>query len=316
MKVSIIINTFNNESTIDKCLTNVVDQSYPDFECIIIDDNSSDKTGVIIEKYRNKDNRLTFLTNETNLGCSLTRRKGFEHSKGEYVVFIDGDDWMELDYLDMMIKKASMENADLVYCDYYEEDGKTVKYMPQDIDKKTRNQIIAAMASYDPLLVSSLWNKLIRCDLLQKVEFPEERYGEDMYISLQLAFYSNNSAYVAAPLYHYWKNNSGSLCNNVTNERERRLAMFDICRKILYFIDTHYINKVMLEPFFSIRMNKTSLRIFEDPVLKYERNPFVLYPSAIKFLFRKGVNFSIWLKVKYLLCTIRYNFFRGMRLVL
>lgn len=310
MEVSIIINTFNNESTIKRCLKSVVGQSLTDFECIVIDDCSFDQTRAICDGFIVIDKRIRVVHNQTNMGCSLTRKIGLEYSRGKYVVFIDGDDWMEFDYLEKMLEKAKKEDADLVYCDYYEEDGKTERYMPQNIDKKTKTQIIAAMASYDPFLISSLWNKLIRRDLVLKVVFPEERYGEDMYISLQLAYYSTKSSCLSDPLYHYWVNNSNSICNNKAKEAERRLAMYDICKKILVFLDIHYTDNTVFEPFLSIRMNKTSLRIFSDPVLRKKRDAFVLYPPAIKYLFRKEVQCDFVTKIKYYLCSIEHKVFR------
>ncbi len=304
MEVSVIINTFNNENSIQRCIQSVVNQTFVDFECVVIDDCSLDKTFLVCDNIIGKDNRFRIIQNETNLGCSLSRKIGLEHTEGRYVVFIDGDDRMERDYLEKMYGKAILDNADLVYCDYYEEAGAVVRHMPQHIDKKTKVQIIAAMASYDPLLVSSLWNKLIRRDLLLKTEFPTERYGEDMYISLQLAYYSVKTSYVPDALYHYWVNNSGSMCNNPERESERRLAMYDICKKILIFLETHYDSNELFEPYLSIRMNKTALRIFSDSVLRNKRDAFALYPSAVKYLFRKEVGDKLVTKLCFLMAML------------
>jgi len=310
MKVSVVVNTYNVETTLERCLDSVVGQSFIDFECIVVDDCSSDQTCIICEKYKKKDKRISVYYNKTNQGCSLTRKTGLDHSKGDYILFIDGDDWMEHDFLEKMLKKAYLEDADLVYCDYFEEDGEMSRYMPQNIDKKTKYQIIASMVSYNPLLVSSLWNKLIKRELALRAEFPEERYGEDMYISLQLAYFSTKSSYLPIPLYHYWVNNSSSMCNNIAKEAERKLAMYDICKKILVFLDAHYLNNTMFEPFLSIRINKTALRIFSNPALQKERNPFSLYPPAIKYLFRKEVQCNFIIKLKYLLCLLGYKIIR------
>lgn len=301
MDVSVIINTFNNENSIQRCLHSVVYQTFTEFECVVVDDCSLDKTCSVCECIIKKDNRFRIIRNKVNLGCSLSRKIGLEHSEGRYVVFIDGDDWMECDYLEKLYGKAILDNADLVYCDYYEEDGVIVRHIPQNIEKKTKVQIIAAMASYDPFTVSSLWNKLVRRDLIVKTEFPKERYGEDMYISLQLAHYSVSSSYVSEALYHYWINNSGSMCNNPEMESERRLAMYDICEKILRFLEAHYSNKDQFEPYLSIRMNKTALRIYEDSILRKKRNAFALYPPAQKYIFRKEVHFSLFTKVSFVI---------------
>lgn len=300
MKVSVVVNVFNNEKTIERCLNSIVVQSFVNFECIIVDDCSSDHTCAVCEHYVKGDSRFILIRNTRNLGCSLTRKQGLEHSRGKYLIFVDADDWLEYDFLEKLLDLADADNADLVYCDYYEEDDGESKNMQQNVDQKTKTQIIAAMASYDPMLVSSLWNKLIRRDLVDKVVFPDVRYGEDMFISLQLAFYSQKSSYLPIPLYHYWVNNDLSMCNNKKNESVRRLAMYDICEIILSFLGVYYSDKTVFEPMLSIRMNKTSLRIFEDRDLRRKRNAFSLYPPAIKYLFRKEVHFSLTTKLFYL----------------
>ena len=307
MKLSIILNTFNSERTIERCLRSIQNQSYGDFECVIVDDCSTDKTKEVCKEYSITDQRFHIISNEINFGCSLSRAIGFNHSSGKYLVFVDSDDWMECDYLKLMLSCAKNNDADLVYCDYFEEDGKSVLYMRQDIDQKANIQIIAAMASYDPFTVSSMWNKLIRRDLISRIVFPKERYGEDMYISLQLAYYSKKSAYVPKSLYHYWVNNHESLCNHEEKEYERRLSHYDICKKILLFLGSHYSDLSQFEPMLSIRMNKTSLRVFEDPILRKQRDAFALYPPSIKFIFRKEVPFGIFTKVIYLLSAVYWR---------
>lgn len=307
MEISVIVNSFNNEKTIGRCLHSVVAQTFSDFECIVIDDCSLDHTYAVCESFVKNDNRIVLVRNENNIGCSLTRKRGFEHSQGKHVVFIDGDDWLESDFLERLVGLANAENADLVYCDYFEEDGLITKTMQQNVDSKTKTQIIAAMASYDPMLVSSLWNKLIKRELVNKAEFPDVKYGEDMYISLQLAYYSKKSVYVPLPLYHYWVNNIESMCNNKEKESERRLAMYDVCEKILSFLSTHYLSNNLFEPMLSIRMNKTSLRIFEDKDLRSKRDAFSLYPPAIKHLFRKEVQFDLSKKLVFLFANIVYR---------
>ena len=308
MEISVIINTFNNDKWIERCLQSVINQSYADFECIIVDDCSLDNTFELCNSIRQQDSRIQLFRNNNNIGCSLTRKVGYTHSSGDYILFIDGDDWLEDDFIMKMISQAKKDNVDLVYCDYYEEDGLQAKIMSQNINAKNNNQIIAAMASYDSYLVSSLWNKLIRRDLVSQIVFPPERYGEDMYVSLQLAYYSKKHSYIPEALYHYWVNNKDSICNDRNKETERRLAMYDICTKILVFLKTHFQTNIQFEPYLSIRMNKTAIRIFEYSELRRRRNAYSLYPPAIKYIFRKEININILIRLKYILYFTKYHF--------
>ena len=301
MDVSVIINTYNNEKWIERCLQSVINQSYVDIECIVVDDCSTDNTFDICNRIKRQYPRLQLFNNNCNMGCSLTRKEGYAHSTGDYVVFIDGDDWLEKDFVLKMVSQAKKNNADLVYCDYYEEDGVESKIMVQNINNKTNSQIIAAMVSYDPYLVSSLWNKLIRRDLLSNIVFPPERYGEDMYISLQLAYYSKSYLYIPKALYHYWVNNSDSISNDKNKETERRLAMYDICTKNLLFLKCHFQSNIQFEPWLSIRINKTAIRIFEYSELRKIRDVTTLYPPAIKYIFRKEIKINILTRLRYIM---------------
>ncbi len=305
MIISVILNTFNNSNTILRCLNSVINQTFKSFECVVVDDCSTDDTVKKVVQVIEKDSRFSLFKNNKNWGCSLSRKAGFHRSTGDYLLFIDGDDWLENDCLTRLFNKAKTESADIVFCDYYEEREEESKLMPQNIDLKNKNQIVAAMASYDPYLVSSLWNKLIRRDVIAKVDFPQERYGEDMYISLQLVYYSYKYAYVNYPLYHYWVDNIVSLSNNKRKDQMRRLAMYDICQKILRFLSTYYPTNEPFEPLLSIRVCKTALRIFEDSDLRSRRDALMLYPPAFRYLFRREVNVCLKTKIQFLLYLVK-----------
>lgn len=297
MDVSVIVNAYNCEQWIIRCLNSIRNQSLCDFECIIIDDCSQDNTYLICEKIREQDSRIQLYRNEENIGCSLTRKKGYDIAIGEYVLFVDCDDWLEPTLLEELVFEAKKKNSDLVFCDYYEEDGITQRNMVQNINSKTKNTIIKSIISYDPYLVSSLWNKLIRKDLLDKIEFPNIRYGEDMNISLQLFYFSQKYTYVSKALYHYWVNNSSSMCNEESMEFNRRICMYDICKMNVAFLQQHFSNIEQFDPQLSIRIIKTAIRVFEEKELRKLRNVATLYPPAFRYLFRQEINKSNIIKI-------------------
>lgn len=112
-KVSIIIPVFNVECYLQECLDSVVNQTLKDIEIICIDDGSTDSSLKILQKYKKQDNRIILLTQE-NKGAHLARTTALKIAKGEYIGFIDSDDWIDLDFFETLYNKAIEENADIV----------------------------------------------------------------------------------------------------------------------------------------------------------------------------------------------------------
>jgi glycosyltransferase involved in cell wall biosynthesis len=114
-KVSVIIPVYNGEACISIPLNSLLKQTYPDFEVVIIDDGSTDSTKDVVEKYTSMDNRFKYYY-QTNQGVSAARNKGMELSRGEFITFLDSDDFHEETFLDKMVDKIQRESADVCYC--------------------------------------------------------------------------------------------------------------------------------------------------------------------------------------------------------
>ncbi len=111
--ISVIIPVYNAEKTIAKCIDSVIAQTYQEFEILLIDDGSTDAGGEICKRYAESDNRVRYIKKD-NGGVSSARNKGIDKAKGEYITFIDSDDWFETDTLETLIVNANKYNADLV----------------------------------------------------------------------------------------------------------------------------------------------------------------------------------------------------------
>ena len=117
-KISIIIPVYNGEKYIEKCLDSIKNQTFKDYEVLIINDGSKDNTKKLIEKYLN-DKRFK-LFNRTNHGIGASRNFGLDESSGEYICFIDSDDYVDKKYLEKLYNKILKENLDIVVCNYIE----------------------------------------------------------------------------------------------------------------------------------------------------------------------------------------------------
>lgn len=213
MKISIIICAYNSQEYLHRCIDSVLNQNLQDFELIIVDDNSTDDTLSIINKYALSDDRVRCLstcvynTNE-NVGPSKARNLGIEMALGTYISFMDADDFSEPDMLEKLWVHASTQESQIICCGYYMDMGRS--------SKKFLYKPFHSTTSYDfsahlPLLLSNhllnvVWNKIyLRRFILESgVRFPEHMHnGEDRYFNLMLLSKITSFTFHNEPLYHY-----------------------------------------------------------------------------------------------------------------
>ena len=113
--ISIIIPVYNVSQYLNECIQSVVNQSYNDFECILIDDGSSDGSEIICDQWEQKDSRIKVI-HQPNQGGATARNRGITEALGEYIAFIDSDDWIDSDYLYQLVQPIEKYNVDLVVC--------------------------------------------------------------------------------------------------------------------------------------------------------------------------------------------------------
>lgn len=175
-KISIIIPVYNGEKYIEKCLNSIKNQTFKDYEVLIINDGSKDNTKNLIEKYLN-DKRFK-LFNRTNHGIGASRNFGVNESSGEYICFIDSDDYVDKEYLEKLYNKISKYNLDIVICNYIELNEelnieKKVKIKSFDNTTIDKNPELLLNINKSP------WNKIYRKSILKNVKFPTDLKYED-----------------------------------------------------------------------------------------------------------------------------------------
>ena len=206
--VSILVPVYNVESYLSQCLDSLINQTYNNLQIVLIDDGSKDNSWSIMQDYATKDNRIEIYHQE-NAGVATTRNNLLEKIKGEYVLFVDSDDWIELDMVEFMIDKAINEGTDMVVCGNVVNDTRpaldyTEEIWPQD---KVIKEFLRHVH-----FNGSLWNKLISFRLLKKQPtfHREISYGEDALFIWQLIQEVQNVVVTNKQLYHY-RMNEGSL---------------------------------------------------------------------------------------------------------
>lgn len=263
--VSIIIPIYNAQKYIKACLESILNQTYQDFEVILVDDGSRDASGEICDHYAEKDRRITVFHRE-NAGVSATRNFGLDYATGKYVLFIDADDTIEADMLEGCIRLAEKNEAELVICSfrYYmtDDDNRIVENsLGNDAcvtDKELFDHWFSLLAEKE--ILNPPWNKLIRKDLLDtnKIRFYEEfSICEDMTFSVQILDASKKIVLTGNMYYNYYLKSSGTLVFKFHENYYEALTKFygcvdKYCSKFtdnntqLKLIKTMYVNLIIM----------------------------------------------------------------------
>ena len=224
-KVSIIVPVYNVEKYIEKCLDSLINQTIQDIEIIVVNDGSKDKSAEIVKKYQNKYPEKIIYVEKENGGLSDARNFGLPHAKGEYIAFLDSDDYIELDMYEKMYKLAKKENSDMVECDFYwEYPNKTKKDIGQIYTNKKEMLAKARVVA---------WNKLIKRSVLEeaKVQFPKGYRYEDVEFTYKLIPYLNKVSFVKEPFIHYIQRE-----NSISNsQNERTKEIFEVLEHVINF---------------------------------------------------------------------------------
>ena len=203
-KVSIIVPVYKAEKYLHKCVDSLLAQTFRDFEILLIDDGSPDKSGNLCDEYAAKDSRVRVI-HKKNGGVSSARQCGIDNALGEYTIHADPDDWVEPDMLEELYNKAIEDNADMVICDYFFNSKKynETKYVKQKPSELACQTVIKELFQQ---LHGSCCNKLVRrvCYSNYNIRFPEGvNYREDLYVCVALLQKNIKVSYLPKAFYHY-----------------------------------------------------------------------------------------------------------------
>ncbi len=208
--ISLIIPVYNAEKNLTKCLDSVLAQSYPDFEVILINDGSTDRSHQIIEHYKTKDSRFRIFTQE-NSGPSAARNVGIENAKGKYLAFADSDDWLHPDYLKELLKNLERENADLACAGYYEMNPPFPSGLKlHDFNEQSLKEKVISVEHFQSNLFEGvtgvLWAKLFKKEIFDRNTIrlnPNLRLSEDLLTVLAYSTHIKTVVLIPEALYYY-----------------------------------------------------------------------------------------------------------------
>jgi glycosyltransferase involved in cell wall biosynthesis len=235
-KISIIVPVYKVEPYLHKCVDSILAQTFTDFELILVDDGSPDRCGEICEEYAKKDSRIRVI-HKVNGGLSDARNAGLDIAKGDYVGFVDSDDWIEPDMYQLLYDMCTANNCEIANCTstiYYK--NKTVINGSHGLIIHTRDQAMRAMLEgqlYDEVV----WTKLIKRSLLKEIRFPVGIVYEDTAFTYKVIHESQTVCCIGAPKYNYIKRENSVMDKAIKNIRIDAVLIYD---DMYRFINKYY----------------------------------------------------------------------------
>lgn len=209
IKISIIVPVYNLEKLLPICIDSILDQTFEDFELILVNDGSTDKSGEICDEYSNQDTRITVI-HKKNQGVSSARNTGLEVAKGDYIGFVDGDDYINKYMYEILYKNASKHSSDMVICSYknvYEGQLHATGKIDSIANKQHLNnieslkQMYLNKSSYISYVVP--WNKLYKKCLFAHIKYEVGNIYDDETVAHKLLYNSRKVTFIPTKLYYY-----------------------------------------------------------------------------------------------------------------
>jgi len=241
-KISIIIPVYNVSAYIRKCISSVLAQTHDNLEILLINDGSTDGSGEICDEYAKMDKRVRVF-HQSNKGVSSARNVGLKNLTGQYVGFVDSDDWIEPNMYELLHKAVKSKNVQVGVCSYFKDtDNESVPIInrnaiPDEVIPTKDLLTYPLKRDYYMGFCGTLWNKLFSANVIKKSEVSfhkETKYGED------ILFYSNlvikekcTGTYVDKPLYHWYQRKTSASKSRSSNMRIGILSVYKDVEKIL-----------------------------------------------------------------------------------
>lgn len=222
--ISIIVPIYNVQNYIERCVKSLFNQSYPNCEFIFINDctpdNSIEQLTQTIQEFPAIKDKIQIINKSKNEGLPQARKTGIDIANGEYIIHVDSDDWVEKDYVKLLVQTAINNNADLVWAGYMKDFSNDMQYQPNRPSNLNNKTIISEILNWQ--IHSGVWCKLFKKEIYQKnnIIFTNKNYVEDMVQTIQCVKYAKRIVYLPNCKYHYCYN-SNSITFSKNNVKQR-----------------------------------------------------------------------------------------------
>ena len=303
--VTIVVPVYNSDKYLEKCLSSLVAQNYSNIEIVIVDDGSTDGSAAIIDSYAATDSRIKIL-HKQNEGVSAARNDAIKMATGDYLLFVDGDDYLDADYVSTLVSEADEKDSELVVCGYVTEDtdGKMIsRVSPTEYSVRDEAWVYRISAVCSRLYSRKLWDRLgLEFTLEKKVR------GEDVPVSILANYCARNVSVVDYAGYHYVQH-SGSAMHNFKGMKEfsfPKEAMLDMAMKAsietLHNSREYYVFGIIkmfaqFDLVISRGMDKASKRELVDFFRKFLQEYGSDYSDCWKYVKRNSRNIPLMIRI-------------------
>ena len=234
--ISVIIPVYNVEQYLDRCVQSVLNQTYRNLEILLVDDGSPDRCPQMCDEYARQDSRVKVIHKE-NGGLSSARNAGLEIVTGNYIGFVDSDDYIASDMYEILLKCINNYDADIAMCDYTRK-SHTLEKDKTDFETECRNMKLYAEHDIDMLFFRthgeksfySVWNRIYKRDIVKDIYFIENMINEDVLFTYEIYKKANKIAFLPSKKYLYYKNPQGITRSKL---QKKDLSLIEIWNEIV-----------------------------------------------------------------------------------
>lgn len=266
--ISVIVPVYNVEKYLSQCIESILNQTFNNLELILIDDGSTDNSGEICDEYAIKDNRIRVIHKE-NGGISSARNTGLNATKGDYIAFVDSDDYIAMDMFEKMLDIAIKTNADMVKCGFNEFNinsvKRTVNFGKQEILENDVNGCSLLHLYFQNVLYIVAWNAIYKRDLAVKVRFPERLINEDNYSAGLYLYYAKKIVCMNEALYYY-----RDVSNGLSKVGKTKKPLDIVVVKAMLY--EHLLNNGVKNNDFFTKLEKQIARVIYNLIKQNGRN--------------------------------------------
>ena len=301
--ISVIVPVYNVESYLRKCVDSIINQTYKNLEIILVDDGSPDNCGKICDEYAQHDSRVKVIHKE-NGGLSDARNAGIDMAEGEYLTFVDSDDYIAEDMIEKLYKQLLKDNSDMSLCSFKYVDESGDEILSRVDDSPIKNEIITGEQAVNKLLENNPWYYVVACsklykeELFREIRFPKGKIHEDEFVVHHIFYKCKSVSCISESLYYYLQR-INSISNGTVSVKRLDMieAMYD---RALFAIDKGFNNIV----YASVALMAERLSNFkpnDETSFNRKKELYKLYLKTVPLLKTGGLN----LKRKVTICITK-----------
>ena len=286
--ISVIVPCYNVEAYLKECVDSLLAQTYRNIEIILVDDGATDNTGGIARDYAGRNSNVLYI-HRANGGLSAARNTGIDNSKGQYLAFVDSDDYVEPDYIEKLYKSIRENGSDIAVCGYKKEEMETDSVTFDEssvISPYAAMRILSDIFPKENVLLVIAWNKLYRRELFENTRFPEGKIHEDEHTAHRVLGQADSISVITDCLYHY-RIREGSITAGRKAQNLKHLDLLDAYKDRIEYSESMMYGELMTYMLYSFFESMKELMVlYTDETIKENKLYSYFQKRAKEIYFR------------------------------